>query len=638
LELFDLATQASTLIEKDPKDEVDFGGSLFSDVTNEMLATFYVGDRVRIYPKTKKFEALYARMKKALPDGEISFGGVTADESLWMLSISSDVDPGSRYIFDAKTGKAEFLYKGRPELPTQHLVAMKPVRINARDGLVIPAYLSLPKGVPAKNLPVIMYIHGGPWGRDSWGYNSAAQFFANRGYAVLQPNFRGSAGFGKKFLNAGNKEWGTGAMQHDITDAVQYLIKEGIADPKRVGIYGGSYGGYATLAGLAFTPDLYAAGVSFVGPSNIITLLKTIPPYWAPMKKMFDVRVGDMDNPEDLKRLEEQSPLNSATKIKAPLLVVQGANDPRVKKSESDQIVVAMRDLGRSVEYIVAPDEGHGFAGKENRLAFYTATEHFFAKHLKGRMQESVAPEIKAKLASITVDVKTVTKPPPPAEIAAGPMPSFNGALLKATTSSYVTKIAMMGREITLNSTRTVAQSQSGGKKIWRVIEESTSPMGASSDTLDLDEKTLLPIRRSGKQGMATMAMTFTPELVEGKIIAGPQTIPVNAKLTGPVLSDGAGTEIPLCTLPLAAGYKASISTFDMMGGKAKTMMMKVATVENVTIGAGTFEAFKVELTGEGGEGNSTLWVSKKDLRLIKKEAKLPAQMGGGTAVTEFVK
>ena len=255
---------------------------------------------------------------------------------------------------------------------------------------------------------MIVLPHGGPWGRSSWGFNSYAQFLANRGYAVLDPNFRSSTGYGKKFINSGNNEWGQ-KMQDDLTWGVKYLVSQGIVDPKRVGIMGGSYGGYATLAGLAFTPDVYACGVSIVGPSNLITLLNSIPPYWESIRKVFHLRMGDPGTPEGLAQLERQSPLNSANKIKAPLLVVQGANDPRVNKHESDQIVVALRDRGFAVEYIVAPDEGHGFARPVNNMAMLAAAEKFLARHLGGRYQESMKPEVATRLGEITVDPKTVT-------------------------------------------------------------------------------------------------------------------------------------------------------------------------------------------------------------------------------------
>lgn len=264
-ELFDLKTLKTQVLEKDPLNEVDFSGAIFSDKTDKLLATQYVGDRVRIYFKDKQFESDYKKMLKTLPQSEVSITNMTNDEKMWMVVVTSDVDPGSRYLYNVKTGKSELLYKSRPNLPSENLAPMKPVRYTARDGMTIPAYVTLPKGVEPKNLPVVMFIHGGPWARDGWGYNPYPQFLANRGYAVLQPNYRGSTGYGKKFLNAGNKQWGTGFMQHDITDGVQYLIKEGIADPKRIAICGGSYGGYATLAGLAFTPNIYAAGFDIVG-------------------------------------------------------------------------------------------------------------------------------------------------------------------------------------------------------------------------------------------------------------------------------------------------------------------------------------------------------------------------------------
>lgn len=409
LQMCDIKTGDTTPIEKDPDNEVDFGSALFSDVSDELLATFYSGDRVRVYPRQKEFGKEWEKMAKLLPKGEISISSTTADETKWLVYVSSDVDPGSMYFYDVKTGRAELLYRIRPNLPSDQLAPMKPITYEARDGMKIHAYLVTPRGGPTTSLPTVVVPHGGPWARDYWGYNAWAQFLANRGYAVLMPNFRGSTGYGKQYLNSGNKQWGTGSMQNDITDGVLYLIREGIAAPKRVGIFGGSYGGYATLAGVAFTPDMYAAGVSYVGPSNIITLLKTIPPYWAPVKKMFAIRVGDLDNPEDVAMLTKQSPLNSAKNIKAPLLVIQGANDPRVKKAESDQIVVALRDLGRTVEYMVAPDEGHGFAGRENRLAAYTELEKFLAKHLGGREQKEVPPDIQKRLDALMVDVKTVT-------------------------------------------------------------------------------------------------------------------------------------------------------------------------------------------------------------------------------------
>ena len=641
LELFDLKTGKTNFVEKDPLNEVDLSNVLFSDVTDKMLATFYVGDRVRVYPKDKGFQKDWEALKEAIPDAELGIAGMTADEKVWVVTASSDVDPGSRYLFDTNTGKADLLYRSRPELNSADLSPMKPVSYKSRDGFTIHSYLTLPKGLSTKNLPLVMLIHGGPWGRDVWGYDPEAQFLANRGYAVMQPNFRGSAGYGKKFLNAGNKQWGTGGMQNDITDGVKYLIAQGTADPKRVAIYGGSYGGYATLAGLAFTPDLYAAGVSYVGPSNIITLLKSIPPYWAPVKKIFSVRVGDLDNPDDVKRLEAQSPLNSAKNITAPLLVAQGANDPRVKKAESDQIVVALRDMGHSVEYLVAPDEGHGFLGKENRLAFYAAMEHFLAEHVGGRYQESMAPDVKQRLDVLTVDIKTVELPKPPAEATASMgMPAFDGSKVLPGTVKYVSKFDMRGTEMSLATSRTVSEAVVDGKKVWRVIEVSSGPMGAANDTLDLDAATLLPVRRSVQQGPAVVNLTYSPTGVTGKMSRGGMSMPLDVKVTSPVIESGANAELAVGVLPLKAGYTSMLNIFDMMGGTEKGMTLTVLGKEQVAVAAGTFEAYKVSLANSDGQpdGATTLWVSEDSGRTVKSEVTLPSTMGGGLVTTEMVK
>ncbi|MFL6231590.1 MAG: S9 family peptidase [Thermoanaerobaculia bacterium] len=415
LVLLDPAAGSEELVEADPMSRVDFEFPVFSERTDELLATAYQDDKTRMYWKDKAFAADYALLQKRLPGKEIFFGSGTDDERLFLVSAASDTEPGETYLFDRTSKKLTLQYRVFEKLPRQHLAEIKVVHYKSSDGLEIPAYLTLPRGVPAKDLPLIANPHGGPWGRNSWGYDPLAQFLANRGYAVLQPNFRASTGYGKKFLNAGNHEWGQ-KMQDDITWGVKYLIAEGIADPKRVGILGGSYGGYATLAGLAFTPDVYAAGVSIVGPSNLITLMSSIPPYWEAIRKIFIERMGDPATPEGKAQLERQSPLNSADKIKAPLLVAQGQNDPRVNKAESDQIVVALRERGFPVEYLVAPDEGHGFARPVNSMAMFASAEKFLAKHLGGRYQEDMTPEVATRLQEITVDPKTVEAPKRAAE------------------------------------------------------------------------------------------------------------------------------------------------------------------------------------------------------------------------------
>lgn len=311
-----------------------------------------------------------------------------AEDRLW--TVAYDVDNGSSafYAWDRATKQAALLFATRPKLDELPLVEMKPVSYSARDGLTIHGYLSLPRGVESRGLPTVINVHGGPWHRDTWGYHPEAQWFANRGYATLQINFRGSTGYGKSFLNAGDKEWG-GKMQDDISDGVKWLLDQGIADPARVAIFGGSYGGYATLAGLAFTPELYACGVDIVGPSNLISFMETIPPYWGPFIPVLYQRVG---NPKtEAEFLKSRSPLFHVDRIVDPLLIAQGANDPRVNRAESLQMVEALRAAGRKVQYVEYADEGHGFARPENRLHFYRVAERFLGECLGGRISMEAA-------------------------------------------------------------------------------------------------------------------------------------------------------------------------------------------------------------------------------------------------------
>lgn len=636
LMLYDLTNDKIEFVEKDPLDEVDFGGAYFSEVNNQLVFTYYVGDKTRIYFRDEKFKKDYSKLKDKFGDNEVSFRSATSDEKIFLVTVNSDIDQGSVYVFNRENGKIDFLYKSNPNLPSEHLAPMLPVRYKARDGMIIPGYLTLPKGIKQEKLPTVLLVHGGPWARDDWGYDPLAQFLANRGYAVLQPNFRGSTGYGKKFLNAGNKQWGRGSMQHDLTDAVKWLVEQGYSDPKRVAIVGGSYGGYATLAGLAFTPDLYAAGFSIVGPSSIITLLNSIPPYWAPLKKMFDVRVGDMNNPEERKMLEEQSPLYYANEIKKPLFVVQGANDPRVKKTESDQIVIALRDLGRDVEYMVAEDEGHGFAGKENRIAMFYALEKFLAKHLKGRFQEDLRNEIKERFDKLMVDINSVTLPKKDDNVGEL-IKSFDGDKISFGQSKYKIKIEFGGQKMEMDLSRDISLTELDGKKVFLVLEESKGMMGGT-DSLFLDKKTLLPIKRLVNQGMANINLSFASNKIEGMISAGPQKIPINADIDSPVLTDGTGTELAIGSLPLKEQMSFKIQQFDLQAGKTKNVLVKVLESEKVELNGKTFDTFKVELNSEeSGQGSSILWIDKVSRKVIKSEMSLPAMMGGGKVYYQIV-
>jgi dipeptidyl aminopeptidase/acylaminoacyl peptidase len=407
LQLMNVATGATTKVESDPDRRVDLSGLVISRVDQRILFTAYEDDVFRFYFKDKAFGRDYAWLQSKLPGLDITFGAASNDENFWIVSAHSDTEPGVVYVWDRNAKTLAMQYHVREEIPRDALAQRKPYHYKSSDGLDIPAYLTLPKGLPAKNLPLVVYPHGGPWARDSFGYDTTAQFLANRGYAVLQPNFRASTGYGKKFLNAGNGEWGR-KMQDDITWGVKSLVASGMVDPQRVGISGASYGGYATLAGVAFTPTLYAAAVAYVAPSNLITLLDAIPPYWEAGRKQMYSRMADPTTPQGKALLIAESPLSQAKAIVTPLLVVQGKNDPRVNVRESDQIVAAVRDNGKPVKYLVAPDEGHGFARPINTLAYVTAMEDFFAQYLGGRVQQDVPPDVAAKLKDITVDPKTV--------------------------------------------------------------------------------------------------------------------------------------------------------------------------------------------------------------------------------------
>ena len=408
VDLLDIATGKVTTYENDPEHRVDFGSLELSDLNHHVYFTSYEDDRPRRYFRDREFEQQFHWLQSKLPGKEIGFGSRSADENIWIVSAYSDTDPGETYVWNRRARTLVLQYRIREELPRESLSPRKPYRFKSSDGLEIQAYLTLPKGLPAKDLPLIVLPHGGPWGRDNYGYDTYAQFFANRGYAVLQPNFRGSTGYGKRFLDAGDGEWGR-KMQDDLTWGVKALVADGTVDQKRVGIFGGSYGGYATLAGVAFTPDVYAAAVAYAAPSNLITLLDAIPPYWEAGRRQIYARMADPSTPEGKALLVAESPLTRARDITTPLMVVQGKNDPRVNIRESNQIVAAVRDNGKPVIYLVAPDEGHGFVRPINNLAMVTEMEAFFAKYLKGRYQAGAPPDVEAKLKELEVDPKTVS-------------------------------------------------------------------------------------------------------------------------------------------------------------------------------------------------------------------------------------
>lgn len=628
LALFNPTTGKEEPLDSDPLNRVDLGDVSFSEVTEELVATSYEDERERIYWKDKAFEADYQLVQKQLPGKEIGFGSSTKDERLWLVSANSDTEPGETYLFDRQTKKLTLQYRIREKLNRDYLAPMKAVRYKSSDGLEIPAFLTLPKGVEPKNLPVVIFPHGGPWARDTWGYDTFAQFWANRGYAVLQPNFRGSTGYGKKFIDAGNKQWGD-KMQDDLTWGVKYLIAEGIADPKRVGIMGGSYGGYATLAGVTFTPDLYAAAVDYVGPSNLITLLETIPPYWEAGRQIFYQRMGDPTTPEGKAQLDRQSPLNHATKIKTPLLVVQGANDPRVNKREADQIVIALRDRGFPVEYIVAPDEGHGFARPVNNMAMFATAEKFFAKFLNGRYQTDMTPEAAARQKEITVDVKTVTMPKKVEATTEAPKPTSD---LQPGTFNYKAAIAFGDQRIPLTVTTVIKEDGAS----WVVTETADTPQGKIIDVSTIEKGTLTLKHRSINQGPFAAELDFKDNKASGTMTMNGQAKPVLVDVGGVIFADGAGAYNVLARLPLAANYVATFRNFDVQKQKTQLKQIKFLGTESVTVAAGTFDAYKIEVTAADNDSDKqTVWIAKDSHKVVKITATLPS-LGGALLTSEL--
>jgi dipeptidyl aminopeptidase/acylaminoacyl peptidase len=399
----DVATGAMTLVAQDPRSDID--GGLFDPKTGRIQAysvDYLRGEYVAIDAAIRAdLEAL-----KGEAGGEFTVVSRTDADDKWLVAIDRVTSPVSMWLYDRASKHLTELYVTRPELEGAPLVAMHSVEIKSRDGLTLISYLSLPKaadptgnGRPSHPMPMVLYVHGGPWVRDSYGYNTVHQWLANRGYAVLSVNYRGSTGFGKKFISAGDLEWGR-KMQDDLLDAVAWAERSGITTPGQVAIMGGSYGGYATLAAMTFTPTEFACGVDIVGPSNLFTLLQTIPPYWEAGRQQMYRRMGNPTTDAGRALLKERSPLNFADRIVRPLLIGQGANDPRVNERESDQIVNAMAAKNIPVAYVVFPDEGHGFARPENSIAFFAITENFLAKYLGGRA-EPIGDTLRASTAQV---------------------------------------------------------------------------------------------------------------------------------------------------------------------------------------------------------------------------------------------
>lgn len=365
----------------------DLGDVLIHPTTNHLQAVQFVEERNKWGILDPLIQDDFIKAQAGIK-GDFFILSRNHEDTLWLTGFTTDLGPVRYYLYDRQKRENRFLFSNRPELEDYTLAPMKPISFQARDGLKIEGYITLPVGVDPKNAPLVLNVHGGPWHRDCWGYHPEAQWLASNGYVCLQVNFRGSTGYGKNFVNAANREW-SGKMHDDLLDALAWAKNAGYYDGERQAIYGGSYGGYAALVGATFTPEVFTCAISVVGPSNLITLIQSVPAYWKPMRALFDKRIGHLETEEEF--LKSCSPLFKVDQIQIPVLIVQGKNDPRVKQAESEQIVNAMRKAGKSVEYLLYEDEGHGFVRPENRLNFYGKAEEFLERWLKQAPVSSVS-------------------------------------------------------------------------------------------------------------------------------------------------------------------------------------------------------------------------------------------------------
>ncbi len=608
-------TKELTLLESDPEGRVDFGSLRLDRNTRQIISTSYTDDRTRYYWKDKTWEANYEFLREKFPGREVAFQSSTRDYSKFLVAIHGDRYAAEAWFFDAESRELIHQYTPRPELKAveEHLAPMKPVRYPSSDGLEIPGYLTLPVGVEPESLPVVVLVHGGPKGpRDSWGYDPQAQFLANRGYAVLQPNFRASGGYGKEFLNAGDLQWGK-LMQDDITWGVKHLIETGIADPQRVGIMGGSYGGYATLAGLAFTPEVYACGVDIVGPSNIFTLLDSIPPYWEAGRAFLYGMVGDPNTEEGKQLIQEASPLFHADQIERPLLIIQGANDPRVKQAESDQIVIALRDRGHDVSYLLAEDEGHGFAKPVNRMAMYAEIERFLAEKLDGRYDPNMPDDVAQRLEELRVDVSEVTYAAPDKVEVAESLPALDVQLAEREETWEIT-LAVQDQEIPMTAQRKVAQEEDGR---WEITESISGPIGeiASRAIYSAD---LQPLRRTYQQGEVTIRAEYEPGKIEVQV--GDQRVELTYE--GALLCNGPGQEAIIRGLPLEKDYTLTAHQIDLSSMKLEKVQLQVEGVE-VVDGKNYLKVLIRNL--ENPADKTTLWLDSETKEVQRSEQVMPA-------------
>ena len=664
--LFHPDTFEEELVERDPEGRVDFGEAVFSPGSDALVATVYHDDTTRIYSQDSVFTRDLARLAEHLRFAGLALGSASGEGALWIVHVEGDTDPGSTYLFDSWNNTIDLVGEWRPQLSPDRLATSVWISYATRDGSRVPALLTLPPGDSTSNLPAVLLPHDGPWTRDRWRFNPLVQFLANRGYAVLQPNFRGSRGYGKAFLAAGNGAWGTGVMQHDLTDAVRYLTERGIADPGRLGIVGFGYGGYAALAALAFTPDRFAAGVAVSAMTDLPRFLADLPPYEALARASLYYRVGNPDLPEERARLESQSPALAARRMTQPVLLAHGVNDPQVSIDQSERMVAALRAAGNAADYLRIAGEGHRLRRATNRIAFAAVLERFLALHLGGRVQDSLATDIADLVNAMTVGAGDALGA---AGASTAPLPEADGSLIQRATLVY--RVTTSDGDET-EFVRRIVRTRANRRDIWRVIDSTmvpvfpqlefdttglaADPRGAlpepppreppaaaelapAADTMDVDRRTLLPLqRRVG--GPVTIMIDYTADSVSAEFEVSGFFDDVHVRLEAPVFADGSGLELVIAGLPLTEGYETGLRVFDMQLRQVVPLTLTVTGTERVDTPAGRFDAFRVTLTPvdvRDAESRSLLVRQQAPHVVIRADMRVAGDPTGFTQTVELI-
>ncbi len=660
LVLFHPETFEIEFVDSDPEASVDFGEAVFEPGSDVLVATVYHDDTTRIYAQDSVFAIDLEWLAERQSVGSLRLESASANDALWILKEQNDTNPGTYYLYNRWYDTVEPLAEAMPALAPSYLASSSWVSYRTSDGENIRALLTLPRRDSVVNLPAVILTHDGPEDRVCKSFDPMVQFLANRGYAVLQPNYRGSSGFGKEFLASGNRSWGTGVAQQDLTDGVRFLVGEGIADEGRVGILGFGYGGYSALAGLAFTPELYAAGAAVGAMTDLSSFVTDASEYEQLSSTLTHHRIGDPDIPDDHSRLESQSPLRAVGEVTRPTLLAHGVNDPRVSATHSERMVAALRSAGRDAEYLRVAGEGRRFRNVTNRSALAAALERFFGEHLGGRVQQALAGDLGEVLANITIDAG---EPLGAAALAlTAPLPATNGASVEPATLVYRISTSDGGET---ELTRTVVDETLEGREIWRVIDstlvpvlaafefdstqfmddnfefepELTGELMAAADTVDVDRTSLLPLRRR-TGGLSSMSVDFSADRVTGEIFVSDFVDDIDVPLEAPVFSDGLGLDVAVAGLPLAEGYQTGLRSFDVQLGQVVPQILSVTGTERVETAAGTFDVYRVTLEPVGmryAEPRSLLVRQEAPHILIRSVIQVQSEFGNYDQTTELI-